>query len=474
MMPELDGFGLLREMKANAGLGHIPVILLSARSGEDARIQGLESGADDYLTKPFSARELVARVRSQIALTHARRQVAAERDRLRTLLSRLEEQTIALALARHEAENASRAKDEFLAMLGHELRNPLAPIVTTLQLMRLRGALSPEHKVIERQVGHLTRLVDDLLDVSRITRGKIELDTHPRETIEIIDRAMEIAAPLLDQRRHDVRIDVSRHGLGVDADIDRLAQVVANILTNAAKYSDRGSRIWVKAADEGEHVEIRVRDEGMGIAPEMLSSIFEPFLQQPQSLDRSRGGLGLGLAIVRNLTQLHNGTVRAESDGPGRGSELILKLPHIDLGEPLPPPPITRRIESPPVEDALRILVVDDNQDAASALRLALETTGFVVDVAHDAESALSRMDGFRPAVALLDIGLPTIDGYELAARLRARTDGRRLRLIALTGYGQDSDLTRSKEAGFEQHLVKPVDLNYLMSLLQTGQADPD
>ncbi len=466
MMPELDGFALLREMKTRAALRHIPVILLSARSGEDARIQGIESGADDYLTKPFSARELVARVRSQIALTHARRQVAAERDRLRTLLSRLEEQTIALALARHEAEDASRAKDEFLAMLGHELRNPLAPIVTTLQLMRLRGALSPEHGVIERQVGHLTRLVDDLLDVSRITRGKIELDTQPLETSEIIDRAMEIAAPLLDQRSHDVRIDVPRHGLGVNADIDRLAQVVANILTNAAKYSDQGSRIWVRAANEGDHVEIRVRDEGMGIAREMLSRIFEPFIQQPQSLDRSRGGLGLGLAIVRNLTQLHNGTVCAESDGPGHGSEFILKLPHIDLGHSSTPRTIASWVESPAPEGALRVLVVDDNHDAATALRLALETTGFIVDVAHDAEAALSRVGAFRPAVALLDIGLPTMDGYELAVQIRAREDGDAMRLIALSGYGQDADKARSAEAGFEEHLVKPVDLDYLVAVL--------
>ena len=250
MMPELDGFGLLRSMKASDAFREVPVILVSARSGEESRIQGLEAGADDYLTKPFSARELVARVRSQIALTQARRQVAAERDRLRGLLSQLEEQAVALTHARQDAENASRAKDEFLAMLGHELRNPLAPIVTTLELLRLRGSASSEQDIIERQVGHLTRLVDDLLDVSRITRGKIELNTRPHEILEVVERAMEIAAPLVDQRRHDVRVDVERQGFGVNADIDRLAQVIANLLTNAVKVL--GSRLAHLGAGEAE------------------------------------------------------------------------------------------------------------------------------------------------------------------------------------------------------------------------------
>ena len=467
MMPELDGFGLLREMKASPAFREIPVILLSARSGEESRIQGLEAGADDYLTKPFSARELVARVRSQIALTQSRRQVAAERDRLRALLSQLEEQAVALAQARQDAENASRAKDEFLAMLGHELRNPLAPIVTTLQLLRLRGSASHEQDIIERQVGHLTRLVDDLLDVSRITRGKIELNTRPREIMEVIERAMEIASPLVNPRRHDVRVEVPWQGLAVNADIDRLAQVIANLLTNAVKYSDRGSRIWVQAKRNGDYVEIRVRDEGVGIAPEMLTSIFEPFMQQPQSLDRSRGGLGLGLAIVRNLTQLHDGTVRAESDGPGRGSEFILQLPHVDLGlaslAAVSTPPAGSRL----ADRSLRVLVVDDNHDAAAAIRLALEAIGFIVDVAHDAESALDRATEFQPAVALLDIGLPGVDGYELAVRLRARDNGNSLRLVALSGYGQDGDKTRSVQAGFEEHLVKPVDLDRLIAVLQ-------
>ena len=223
----------------------------------------------------------------------------------------------------------------------------------------------------------------------------------------------------------------------------------------------------MQAKRNGDDVEVRVRDEGVGIVPEMLTRIFEPFMQQPQSLDRSRGGLGLGLAIVRNLTELHGGTVRAESDGPGRGSEFILQLPHVDLAQASLRAPSTGPAGVRQADRSLRVLIVDDNHDAADAIRLALKALGFIVDVAHDAESALNRATEFRPAVAVLDIGLPGIDGYELAVRLRARDDGDSLRLVALSGYGQDGDKTRSVEAGFEEHLVKPVDLNRLVAVLQ-------
>jgi signal transduction histidine kinase/CheY-like chemotaxis protein len=388
----------------------------------------------------------------------------------------LEQQTAALARAREDAENASRAKDEFLAMLGHELRNPLAPILTALQLMRLHGSESREQQVIERQVGHLTRLVDDLLDVSRITRGKIELNARPRELADVVAHAMEIASPLLEQRGHHVHVEVPRHGLGVNADLDRLAQVLANLLTNAAKYSDPGSHIWVRASRDGGDVEIRVKDGGIGIAPDMLTRVFEPFIQQTQSLDRSRGGLGLGLAIVRSLVERHGGTVRAESDGPGRGSEFVVRLPAIAIAEE-PAPLAETPFETAKVPETRRqrILVVDDNHDAAEMLKYALETLGFVVELAHDGPSALQKAETFHPNIALLDIGLPVMDGYELAVRLRAqRAGGNGLRLIALSGYGQERDRARSMGAGFDAHLVKPIDLGRLEALLQKSKSSAE
>ena len=305
MMPGLNGFELLGELKRDANTRAIPVILLSARAGEEARVEGLDAGADDYLIKPFGARELVARVASQLALS------AANRERAALLAS---EQA-----ARKEAELANHAKDQFLAMLSHELRNPLAPMITALQLMKLRGEQSRERDILERQAAHLTNLVDDLLDVSRITRGRIELRKRAIEVAETVAKAIEIASPLLEQRRHHVDIHVPTHGLSVNVDPDRMAQVISNLLTNAAKYSEAGSKISVRAERSKQRVQIRVEDNGVGIAPEMIGSVFDLFVQQPQTLARSKGGLGLGLTIVRNLVELHDGTVSAHSEGVGRG-----------------------------------------------------------------------------------------------------------------------------------------------------------
>jgi signal transduction histidine kinase len=304
MMPGLTGFELLGELKRDPATRAIPVILLSARAGEEARVEGLDAGADDYLIKPFGARELVARVASQLALR------ASNRERAALLAS---EQA-----ARKEAELANHAKDQFLAMLSHELRNPLAPMITALQLMKLRGEQSRERDILERQAAHLTNLVDDLLDVSRITRGRIELRKRPIEVAETLAKAIEIASPLLEQRRHHVDIRVPAHGLSVNVDPDRMAQVISNLLTNAAKYSEAGSKISVRAERSNQRVQIRVEDNGVGIAPEMIGSVFDLFVQQPQTLARSQGGLGLGLTIVRNLVELHDGTVSVESEGVGK------------------------------------------------------------------------------------------------------------------------------------------------------------
>jgi signal transduction histidine kinase len=474
MMPVLDGVELIREVRADAALREIPVLLLSARAGEEARIEGLEAGADDYVCKPFSARELVARVASHLAQAGARAAAGVERDRLRSLLSdhvlalrQLEDQTTALTAAREAAEVASRVKDEFLAILGHELRNPLAPILTALQLMRLRGRHSREQDVIERQVSYLTRLVDDLLDVSRITRGKIELHQRPTELGPVVVRAMELAGPLLEQRQQQVDIEVADKGLLVSADADRLAQVITNLLTNAAKYSDPGSRIVVAAHTAGDLVELSIRDQGVGIAREMLGRIFEPFVQQAQTMEQSRGGLGLGLTIVKSLVEKHGGSVSVRSEGPDRGSEFVVRLPRLRVAESAAAASGDAEAGSVQLVGAgERILVVDDNQDAAEMIQYVLQQLGHTVAVAHDGPQALGAAATLRPTVALLDIGLPVMDGYELAEQLRQAGYGDGLRLFAITGYGQEADRERSAALGFEAHLVKPVDLMRLHGLI--------
>jgi signal transduction histidine kinase len=364
--------------------------------------------------------------------------------------------------ARREAVEANRAKDDFLAMLGHELRNPLAPVVTSLEVMRLRGEQSPELDVLERQVRHLTRLVDDLLDVSRITHGRIELERRTVDVALVVERALEMTRPLIEQRRQRVVTDLAP--AAVQADLERLAQAVANLLTNAAKYSDVGSEIRVRARREEEVVSVSVEDDGMGIAPEMLGTVFTAFVQQPQVLARSTGGLGLGLSIVKSLVEAHGGVVFAHSDGPGRGSAFVIELPLAERsaagagGER--PADLPRR-----AAPAMRILIVDDNVDAAWMLAKELELLGHVVVRAHDGPAALAVAATFDPEIALLDIGLPGMDGYQLGRALRA---GRDVRLVAVTGYGQERDRARSRAAGFEAHLAKPVDMTLLQRLLAT------
>ena len=372
---------------------------------------------------------------------------------------------------RQAAESANRAKDEFLAMLGHELRNPLSPILTALQLMKLRGsdASERERTVIERQVTHLTRLVDDLLDVSRIARGKVELKEEIVEIAEIVAKAIEIASPLLEQRTHTLDVHVQRTGLTVKGDSTRLSQVISNLLTNAAKYTAPGGHITIRTEGDDGEVVVRVRDTGMGITPEVLPRVFDLFVQERQAIDRSQGGLGLGLTIVRNLVERHGGTVSASSEGPGKGSEFVVRLPRASAGSVLEDAPANSAFSEsvvPRQGNSPRVLVVDDSVDGAEMLAAALSAKGYDTRVAHDAPVALRIAADFRPDVAFLDIGLPVMDGYELAARLRELPDLNGMKLIALTGYGQESDRQKSREAGFDHHLVKPVDLLILESVL--------
>jgi signal transduction histidine kinase/CheY-like chemotaxis protein len=375
--------------------------------------------------------------------------------------------------ARSEAEAASRAKDEFMAMLGHELRNPLAPIQTALQLMRLRGDTFAERErtVIERQVRHLTRLVDDLLDVSRIAQGKVELKRERIALGDVIAKAIEQASPLIEQRRHSLDVEVPREGLQVDGDPVRLAQIVANLLTNAAKYTEPGGRISVLAERTGEQVVLRIRDTGIGIATDVLPHIFELFVQEQQGMERSQGGLGLGLTIVRSLVRMHGGTVSAHSEGLGRGSEFVVRLPTKGAGNQLASVP--PRPSALDVARTVRVLVVDDNEDAADMLVDALSSKGYPTRHAHDGPAAIRVCQEFKPHVALLDIGLPVMDGYELAHRLRQLRGMETLRLYAVTGYAQESDRERSREAGFERHFVKPLDVDVLDTALRESSESP-
>jgi signal transduction histidine kinase/ActR/RegA family two-component response regulator len=368
--------------------------------------------------------------------------------------------------ARRDAERANRIKDEFLAMLGHELRNPLAPIATALQLMKLRApnVLARERAVLERQVEHLVTLVSDLLDVSRIARGKLELRREAVDLADSVNAALELSGPLIEQRRHVLQVDVPR-GFYVYGDPARLAQVLTNLLNNAAKYTPPGGRITVDARSEGEALRLRVVDSGAGISPELLPQIFDLFVQDKQALDRSQGGLGLGLAIVRNVVEMHGGRVVARSAGVGQGSELEVTLPL--LTRPSLAPSAAPSPRTPAPSTGAKVLVVDDNEDALCLLSEALALSGYQTHTATDPAQALVMAEQVCPDVALLDIGLPVMDGYELARRLRAqRPEDDALKLVAITGYGQPGDREQARLAGFDEHMVKPVRVEELQRVL--------
>ena len=369
--------------------------------------------------------------------------------------------------ARVAAEQAVHAKDEFLAMLGHELRNPLAPIMTALELIKWRGVddVEEERAVIERQTKHMVAMVDDLLDISRITRGVLELRRLPVDMSAVVGEAVEMAGPLLQQRRHRLVVHVPPAGFQVIGDFDRLAQAVSNLLTNAAKYTEPGGTISVIGESRGDEIDLRVGDTGSGIGSEMLTTIFDPFVQEVQTSDRRRGGLGLGLAIVHNVITLHGGTVTASSEGKDRGAEFTIRLPRVTA--PLSPAePAADRLG--PVTHPIRVLVVDDNADAARLLADLLCTLRHEATFAVDGPSALQVAARFKPDVALVDIGLPVMDGYELARRFAAEPDLRAIRMIALTGYGQAQDRSKTEAAGFEAHLVKPVSVAELRRALES------
>jgi len=364
-------------------------------------------------------------------------------------------------------EEAQRQANEFLATLAHELRNPLAPIRSAVSLMQM-GGLSDSMRewygtVIDRQVTHLTRLVDDLLDVSRITSGKLTLQKEPLELARAVESAADASRPLIEARKHVLEVQLPAEPLWVDGDPTRLSQILVNLLNNAAKYTPEGGAIHLSAVREGEQVTLRVTDSGLGIPAELLPRVFDLFTQGDRSPERVEGGLGIGLALVRRLVEMHGGSVEAHSAGPGRGSELVVRLPLLDLPREVPP-----GSDAEPLQHAgpRRVLVIDDNRDAAEIMTVLLELWGHEVRIAYNGPDALGVAVEYRPDAALLDIGLPGMSGFEVARRLRELPGWDGVMLVAVTGYGQDEDRRRSREAGFDHHLIKPVEPVKLQSLL--------
>ena len=440
---------LLEAIQRQPPWSDLPVVVLT-RDGADSPV----------------VQEAVAKL-GNVMLVERPVRIAALRSTVRAAVRARERQYQTRAYLR-EREEADQRKDEFLAMLAHELRNPLAPIRNTISILRLSGKqpASQLYEMMERQVGHMVRLVDDLLEVSRITRGKIELRKDRVELSIVVASAVETVRPLVEAGGHQLSISLPGEPLVVEGDATRLSQVFANLLNNAAKYTDAGGRITLTAGSEGGEVVVHVRDNGIGISADALPRIFDMFMQAGAPGRVTQPGLGIGLTLAKSLVELHGGRLSAASDGPGTGSEFTVRLP-------LAQAPAAGATPSAPQAAAARqrrrVLIVDDNRDAADSLGALLQVLGAEVRVVHSGPSALETLELFKPEIAFLDIGMPEMDGYEVARRIRGRDEWRALRLVALTGWGQERDRRLSKAAGFDDHLVKPADINSLQAVLNAA-----
>jgi signal transduction histidine kinase len=467
-MPEMDGFEVAELMRGTERTRRVPIIFLTAGSPDhQRRFRGYEAGAVDFLTKPIEPHVLRSKAGVFFELWRERQEVARQRDELKAATAenaRLLEETRRTAEALKEAD---RRKDEFLATLAHELRNPLAPIRNGLEVLRLASdpaAAARTRAMMERQLEHMVRLVDDLLDISRVTSGKVRLRPEPTDLRDAVKVALDAARPAVEAGRHALVVNLPDEPLRLFADPTRLAQAVGNLITNAAKYTPGGGRIEVSAAREGGEAVVRVADNGVGIPPEMLPRVFDLFTQVGKHLDRAQGGLGIGLALVKRLVELHGGGVTAQSEGPGRGSAFTLRLPV--AGGPQAEGAAEGAADAsaaPPgaaagTERSRRVLVVDDNADAAETLAEWLALRGHEVRTAQSGNEALEAAPQFRPEVVFLDIGLPGMSGYDVARRLRQAGGCSGAVFVALTGWGTDEDRRRSEEAGFALHLVKPIE----------------
>ncbi len=474
MMPGLDGFGLLRALRADPALSGVLVVLLSARAGEEARVEGLEAGADDYLVKPFSARELRARIDGAIALSRARRE-ASERE------SDLQAE-IAVERGRAAAlREADRRKDDFLSMLAHELRNPLGPISNAVhilgRLQRPEPSFQTAREMIERQVRHLAHLVDDLLDTTRIAQGKIQLQIERTDLARIARSTAEDRRSSIEARGLSLFIDVPSGPVWVNGDPVRLAQMLGNLLDNAQKFTRPGGIVALKLTTEQEtggaaQAVMALRDTGIGIAEDVLPHVFDVFSQADTSLSRNEGGLGLGLAVVKGLAEQQGGAVEAESAGLGCGAEFRVRLL---LAEPVagpvePPaeatPGETDGVHPVALDGRTRVLVIEDNVMAALSLSMMLEMEGHLVEVAHTGENGLEVAHSFHPQAVVCDIGLPRMSGYDVARALRSDEETAGVHLVAVTGYGSEKDRQDARDAGFEEHMTKPLNPERLFAWL--------
>lgn len=514
-MPEMDGFEAARLIHEHPRFERTPIIFVTGVAmSELDRLKGYKLGAVDYVSVPVVPEILRSKVAVLVELYCKRRELvelnrhladtneqlakanaALQAEKTRELLAlntslhqanrEMERANLALlgevaerARAEQALKEADRHKDEFLAMLAHELRNPLAPIRNAVHLMKLKPLGDPQlqlsRDIIERQLIQLSRLVDDLLDVSRITRGKINLARRRVELSELVARAVETVAPTIESRGHALEVEIPKRTLMIYGDPMRLTQALGNVLANAAKYTDNGGRITLRAQRRRRDIEITIRDTGIGIVPEVLPCIFNLFTQLDRRTGRHQGGLGIGLALVRQLVEMHGGTVSAASEGPGEGSEFLIRLPlsieRTNSSEsPGAEPAAAMPLEKPAVPvrpTQRRILVADDNADARESLATLLSLNGHEIYKAEDGADALESAERHRPDVALLDIGMPRANGYEVARAIRGQPWGRSMVLVALTGWGQESDRRRSHEAGFDSHLTKPVDPHVLDELL--------
>ncbi|MDE1152675.1 MAG: response regulator [Micavibrio sp.] len=472
-MPGMDGFELAELMRGTEKTRRVPIIFLTAGNADrQRRFRGYEAGAVDFLYKPIEADVLRSKADVFFELFRQRQQIdcqlqalkvsAEENDRLLT-----ESQNYAAAL-----KEADTRKDEFLATLAHELRNPLAPIRNGLQILKMSAngeTTEVVRDMMTRQLSHLVHLIDDLLDVSRVSQGKISLRTQKLSVRQAVQDAIETSRPLIDASHHDLKVELPQEPLWIEADPTRMAQIIGNILNNAAKYTPDGGKITLAVAHEADNVVIRVTDNGVGIPADMLSKVFDLFTQVGRNLERAQGGLGIGLALVKRLTDMHNGTIMAASSGVGAGTTFTLSFPLVEAGIE-EEPAATAASEAPANARALNVLVVDDNISSAQTTGWMLEMMGHHPDLAHDGIEALDAAKRLKPDVILLDIGLPGMNGYEVCNALRLDEAFKNTVIIAQTGWGQESDRRQAFAAGFNHHLVKPVNFEEFSRLFENLQ----
>jgi signal transduction histidine kinase len=478
-MPSMDGFETARMIRSRKRSRYTPIIFITAHDRDDDDVlEAYKLGAVDFLSKPILTDVLRAKVAVFVELQRRTAEVALQAELLREHERREHERVLEAERRRWEAEalrrqmddlaKADKRKDEFLAVLGHELRNPLAPIVAGVEILRQRLTQSEGAdpvvvrtcRTMQRQTEHITRLVDDLLDVARITSNKIELRPENVVLRDIVEQAIATSRPFIDERKHELRVEMPDEPVVLRGDAVRLVQSIANLLNNAARYTDPGGKIEIRCVLEGDSVQIHVHDNGRGISPDFLPKIFEMFIQEQGS---ARGGLGLGLTLASHLVALHGGTIRARSEGPGKGSEFVVTLPV----DPSLSAPASKTVH-PPQQGKFDIVLVDDNPDVRETMRELLVAWGHRVEMAQDGASAIDLILRVKPDFAFVDIGLPDMDGYGVAERVRDELGAAETRLIAMTGFGRDADRRQARAAGFDAHLAKPASIDSIKKVLST------